>query len=210
MGTLLFTVTWWVLCSLLLASLAMAQQNDQSATEDQSAAEDQYSDQADEGCANPRSVETFSGTENQRTAPFPITGENFRISFETEPAGQDPFLPTVEVDVLNENGRPIGEGFLAFEGEDGSENILAGPGDFRLEIRADEASYDITVEDCVVTSGGDDNSDANGDDDNGDDNIINIPNEPLPNTGGLSLIGLAVLGVVSAAAGLSVIRGGRR
>nr|MBA2619538.1 hypothetical protein [Rubrobacter sp.] len=32
----------------------------------------------------------------------------------------------------------------------------------------------------------------------------------LPDTGGLSLIGLAVLGVVSAAAGLSVIRGGRR
>lgn len=32
----------------------------------------------------------------------------------------------------------------------------------------------------------------------------------LPNTGGLSLLGLAVLGIVSAAAGLSVIRGGRR
>lgn len=32
----------------------------------------------------------------------------------------------------------------------------------------------------------------------------------LPDTGGLSLIGLVVLGVVSAAAGLSVIRGGRR
>lgn len=34
--------------------------------------------------------------------------------------------------------------------------------------------------------------------------------EDLPDTGGLSLIGLAVLGVVSAVAGLSVIRGGRR
>ena len=34
--------------------------------------------------------------------------------------------------------------------------------------------------------------------------------EDLPDTGGPSLIGLAVLGVVSAAAGLSVIRGGRR
>lgn len=34
--------------------------------------------------------------------------------------------------------------------------------------------------------------------------------EELPDTGGLSLVGLAVLGVVSAAAGLSVIRGGRR
>jgi hypothetical protein len=34
--------------------------------------------------------------------------------------------------------------------------------------------------------------------------------EDLPDTGGLSLIGLAVLGIVSAAACLSVIRGGRR
>ena len=34
--------------------------------------------------------------------------------------------------------------------------------------------------------------------------------EDLPDTGGLSLLGLAVLGVVSAAAGLAVIRGGRR
>ena len=34
--------------------------------------------------------------------------------------------------------------------------------------------------------------------------------EDLPDTGGLSLLAVAVLGVVSAAAGLSVIRGGRR
>lgn len=34
--------------------------------------------------------------------------------------------------------------------------------------------------------------------------------EDLPDTGGVSLLGLAVLGVVSAAAGLSMIRGGRR
>jgi hypothetical protein len=34
--------------------------------------------------------------------------------------------------------------------------------------------------------------------------------EDLPDTGGLSLLALAVLGLVSAAAGLSVIRGGRR
>jgi hypothetical protein len=40
--------------------------------------------------------------------------------------------------------------------------------------------------------------------------IVNNPGGNLPNTGGLSLIGLAVLGVVSAVAGLAVIRGGRR
>ena len=109
---------------------------------------------AGEGCQNPEVVATFTGTENQITEPFEITGETFRLRFETEPVGQNPFLPTVEADVLDENGEPIGEGFLVFEGEDGSENILAGPGTYSLEIRADEASYDITVEDCVGTTDG--------------------------------------------------------
>ena len=37
-----------------------------------------------------------------------------------------------------------------------------------------------------------------------------VADEDLPDTGGLSLLALAVVGVVSAAAGLSVIRGRRR
>lgn len=40
--------------------------------------------------------------------------------------------------------------------------------------------------------------------------IVSGPDGKLPKTGGLSLLALAVLGVVSAAAGLSVIRGGQR
>jgi hypothetical protein len=108
--------------------------------------------QGDEGCTNPQPVTTFSGTENQVTAPFDITGESFRLRYETAPNGPDPFLPSVDIEVLNQSGQPIGEGPLIFEGEDGSENILAGPGTFGLEITAEEASYDITVEDCIGTS----------------------------------------------------------
>ncbi|CAA9498464.1 MAG: hypothetical protein AVDCRST_MAG05-2282 [uncultured Rubrobacteraceae bacterium] len=40
--------------------------------------------------------------------------------------------------------------------------------------------------------------------------VINEPDDDLPDTGGPSLLALAILGVVSAAAGLSVIRGGQR
>ena len=89
----------------------------------------------------PRPVTTFSGTENQVTAPFDITGDSFRLRYETAPNGPDPFLPTVDIEVLDRSGQPIGEGPLIFEGEDGSENILAGPGTFGLEIRAEEANY---------------------------------------------------------------------
>jgi hypothetical protein len=57
----------------------------------------------------------------------------------------------LEADVLDDSGRPIGEGFLTFE-EDGSENILEGPGTFSLEIRASDVRYQIVVEDCTGTS----------------------------------------------------------
>jgi hypothetical protein len=40
--------------------------------------------------------------------------------------------------------------------------------------------------------------------------IVNNPGGDLPDTGGVSLLAVAVFGIVSAAAGLSVIRGGRR
>ena len=184
---------------MLLASTAAAQ----TETDEANPTEDQYS-QGEEGCANPQEIETFSGSENQQTAPFDVTGESFRIRFETEPAGQDPFLPTVEVDVLNENGRPIGEGFLAFEGEDGTENILAGPGTFRLEIRADEASYELTVEDCGAPAddgNGDngDQGDGNGNVDDPDDVVGGPENgKPLPNTGGAPvLFGAVALALAS-------------
>lgn len=151
-------------------------------------------DSGDEGCENPERVATFTGTENQRTDSFRITGNTFRIRYETEPAGADPTAPTVEVDVLNRNGRLIGEGFLVFDGEDGSENILAGPGVFILEIRADEARYTITVEDCVE----DDDDEGDVDD---DDDVVNDPKKTLANTGGVSVIAL-VAGLFLAGGGL--------
>lgn len=155
---------------------------------------DQYDDgQDDQGCENPQEVETFTGTENDRTDPFEITGETFRIRYETAPVGDDPFLPSVEVDILDENGESIGE--VVFEGEDGVENILAGPGTFSLEIRAEEASYTLVVEDCV----GEEPTDPPGDpSDPNDVDRDTTPEGPLPNTGGippLLIAGLALAGV---------------
>ncbi|HSL01507.1 MAG TPA: hypothetical protein VK869_14325 [Rubrobacteraceae bacterium] len=170
----------------------------------QSAADDQYDDQqADEECVNPREVETFTSTEDrevQPTPPFEITGEVFRLRFETEPDVQDTSRTTVRVivDVWDENEQPIGEGFVARGGADGSENILAGPGTFRLNIRADAASYEITVEDCVEA--------ANNNDDRPDD-VINVPNKKrLAKTGGMPLPGVALLAFALVGSGLSVFR----
>ena len=180
-----------------------------------------------EGCYNPEPVETFTGTENRRTPEFQITGTTFRLAWHivrvTDPNG----FPSLEADVLNDTGRPIGEGFLAFE-EDGSENILAGPGTFSLEIRANDVSYEIVVEDCVGTdqNGGDtpkqtaQNRTIRDRDDSPrrerTREVINVPRRLLPPSGGASLPvygvvgGFVLTGAGLLALGLVIRRGSQR
>jgi hypothetical protein len=57
----------------------------------------------------------------------------------------------VVVDVLDDNGNRTGEGFTANGGNDATANIPEGPGNFSLDITANNASYKITVEDCDPT-----------------------------------------------------------
>jgi hypothetical protein len=54
----------------------------------------------------------------------------------------------VEVDVLDENGNRTGDNFTANGGNDVTETVPEGDGFFSLDIRADNASYNIRVEDC--------------------------------------------------------------
>lgn len=160
--------------------------------------------QSDEGCSNPQAVETFTGTENQSTPQFRITGNTFRISYDVEVTNSNGF-PVLEVDVLDDSGQFIGEGFISF-GEDGSENILAGPGTFSLEIRADDVEYTVTVEDCAgtdrTTGGPTTGQSGGGTIGRGEEKIINIPGKPLPPTGGGSAIYVMVAGSILAGAGL--------
>ena len=100
-----------------------------------------------EGCRDPRRVGTFSGNQDRSTPGFDIDGEAFRISYQTEPI-DDQESASVDVRVLDEDNRHTGVGFVALDGEDGSGNILEGPGEFRLWILADNAEYHITVYDC--------------------------------------------------------------
>lgn len=173
--------------------------------------------QPDEGCSNPELVETFTGTENRLTPEFQITGSTFRLTFDVVEVLDPNGFPTLEADVRDDTGQPIGQGFLTFE-EDGSENILQGPGTFSLDIRAGDVRYEIAVEDCVGT----DQNDSNQDGQNRSTaerstprNVMRntIPKKRLPPTGGLP-VGVAVTGSVLAGAsllglGLIVRRGPR-
>src|SRR5829696_5186405 len=108
-------------------------------------------------CQNSRDdVKTFSGTKDRLpSGTFRIDGDHFRIQYTTDPTqGHNPSEASVQVDVLHENRRSTGEEFTADRGRDGSKNIPEGPGTFRLDIEADIAEYDITIDDCRGTDGG--------------------------------------------------------
>jgi hypothetical protein len=110
-----------------------------------SAAQAQYSGSASDGCATTSPVRTFTGTQDKTTEPFRITGDKFRIAFETERNGGNPRL---EVIVLKEHGQTTGQRFVVGGGDDGSRIIPLGPGTFRLELRANNVRYNVTVQEC--------------------------------------------------------------
>jgi len=150
----------------------------------------------DGNCEDAKVVERLSGTGDQQSPRFSTTGNSFRVTSDVDAADERPFLYSVTVN--DENGDFVTSISQEREGTNAS-FVNADAGTYFLDIPSLFAEYTVTVEDCAGVG-----SNGNGGD------IVNDPGGNLPNTGGLSLLGLAVLGVVSAAAGLAVIRGGRR
>lgn len=147
--------------------------------------------QSDEGCDNPEVVDTFSGTENQRTPQFEITGNTFRLSYDVTEIIPDEFT-SFSIDVLDEDGLRVDGTTLFFDDVSDSTNILEGPGTFSLEIDAENAEFTVTVEDCVGTEPTTLQS-ATPRQSQNEPTIINVPRKPLPPTGG----GLPVYGMVA-------------
>jgi hypothetical protein len=176
--------------------------------------------QGNEGCANPERVQTFTGTENQITPNFNITGNTFRLRWDITDLDDDPNFDDFHIRPIGEDGIGVGQSVLVFEEGSGSENILAGPGTFHLEIESNGFRYNVTVEDCTGTSSGNQDQSTpasqdqstpasqvqnnqqnqNGQQQNRPRRVINIPNKPLPPTGGLSVRVMVVGSVLMGAA----------
>lgn len=174
---------------------------------------------ADEGCDNPEEVATFDRTENQITPDFEITGDTFRLTYEATVIDPDEFA-SFTADAVGEDGFPVDFIPLTFDDASDSVNVLEGPGTFNLEIESTNFEYIIIVEDCV----GDDtqptttqrttrdrttNNNAN----RGGRTVINVPNKPLPPTGGLPVAAVVASSVLAGAGLLAlgfVIRRGPR
>lgn len=148
--------------------------------------------QDNEGCANPRQVQTFNGTQNQITPSFNITGNTFRLRYEVTDLDEDPGFDSLSIRPIAEDGIGVGDSVLVFDPGSGSKNILDGPGNFTLEIETEGFEYNVIVDDCTGTASGNAQNNEpstaqSNDNQDRKSKVIakTIPKKKLPPTGGI-------------------------
>ena len=201
------TVFCWM---LLLAAAPSGAQTIDGTTDDMTSSTlaNLNDDGSGEDCSDPRSIATFTGSDDQITDEFRVTGDRFRIGFDTTAIDDGEPNETLDLTVRNANGE-VEDTISVSEAGSGSEIISAGPGRFSLEIEAGDIEYDITVEDCVEADRTTDDrttGERTGRRDDTDITIIKIPDKPLPPTGGGLPVYVMVVGSILAGTGLLVGR----
>lgn len=149
----------------------------------------------DNGCDGARVVENVSGTGNQQSSPFDTNGTLFRVTSRVT-ATSDPDLIFFSINVRDENGDLVA---TIDQEQPGTQSsfVNEGAGRFFLDIAAANVQYTVTVRDCAGVAS----------DDNGDD-IVNVPDDDLPDTGGLPvsvpascaallLVGTSLIGIAA-------------
>ena len=186
---------------------------------------------ANNGCPRAEVIDTVGPTERDLIiGPFNITGEWFRLTYETTDA-DDSGVPFFDVTVLDEARKEVG-GRVIFDEGIVREIVVASPGRFTIEARAEDLKYKITAEDCTGrgnpgppssgSGGGGATDDGRqpvptdpvprdqykSDVDPPQDDVIDntISDEPLPNTGGVPLLGLTVFGFICVFAAFALLR----
>jgi hypothetical protein len=104
-----------------------------------------------------------------RVRPFDIEGDKFRITYKTTNLDEDG-EPLLDVTVLDEDEDEVGGRVIRDQGTE-REIVTEAPGTFSMEIRAEDLTYEITVEDCT----GEDGSAA---DDQYDDDNLGVDDAP--------------------------------
>ena len=151
---------------------------------------DQEGDEEAGNCENAQKVDTFEGSpgEDFVTDPFEITGEQFRVSFDSDGTG----FVFADIEILDDEGELVDTFITGGEGQQDFLIVNGGPGNFVLDVTADtDDPFTVSVESCGDAGGNDNDGDA-------DDGVIDdtVPDKDLPNTGGFPLIvagGAAIL-----------------
>jgi hypothetical protein len=178
---------------------------------------DQLAPGPDAQCPGAVAVQTLSGNADRRSPAFDVRGEFVRVTNTFEDTGTGvAILSTYIVDA--ETGEGVGN-FRTFSPEPASKILHIGPGRYYLDVLSETNGYTTVVEDCVGNAtGGQTGPPQSGPPASGvqyNDGGANNPNKvipdttskkPLPNTGGVPLVGLAVIALALVGVGFSVLR----
>ena len=148
--------------------------------------------------------------------PILITGESFRLTYETTDADESG-LPFFDVTVLDEAGKEVG-GRVIFEEGIQREIVRASPGRFGFETTAEDLKYKLTIEDCTgkgnkppanqhVPTNPIPKDQYRRDVDPPNEDVIDntVSDRPLPDTGGVPLLGPAAFGFICVSAGILLL-----
>jgi hypothetical protein len=83
--------------------------------------------------------------------PFDVDGNNFRITYKTTDLDENG-VPFLDVTILDEDDDEVNVRVIREQGTE-TEIVNRGPGRFSMEIRAEDLTYEITVEDCTGDDG---------------------------------------------------------
>jgi hypothetical protein len=83
--------------------------------------------------------------------PFDVDGDKFRLTYKTTDLDENG-VPFLDVTVLDKNDDEVG-GTVIRDGGTETEIITDSPGQFSMEIRAQDLTYEITVDDCTGSNG---------------------------------------------------------
>ena len=175
--------------------------------------------QANTECPGAKLLDSVGPTKKDlvTTRPFPITGNSFRLTFEITDTDQSGF-PFLDVTVLDQAGKEVDSQVLFDEGVV-RKVVRAGPGRFDFQAIAEDLKYKLTIEDCTGTGNPPDGQNVpttpipedqyrRDVDPPNEDEVIDdtISDQPLPNTGGVPLLGLAAFGSIFIFGAFAVLR----
>jgi hypothetical protein len=107
--------------------------------------------------ANERQVTTFSGSQDQTTPAFEVSGAEWRGLVQATASTQS--TGDVTADVLGEDGFAVASAFASVDPQFaptdvGDTGILDGPGTFSFEVDSNGASYELLVCEAGGAAGG--------------------------------------------------------